>query len=284
MAVLPQAIFTSDLVTVGIGLDMAILSYGIAALDAYDEGEMLLRDALRSFGASALAALVFGGQVVLVMSITHANSPAMLLLLLAVISTAVALETFSEPLQTLLDRILLAGQPHIQRERANLRAVAHALPRVDETLDVSHLPEAEFNRLTRRALSHMGDLKRLASSPLTRLPAIGARLATRGRPDSTLERAAELKALLAESIERLKPRQGGNFGISDEWRYYNALYYVYVLGLRPYSRNTLHEGDGDQNAVLEWFRAQVPERTLHNWQNTAAELVARDLRERPQPE
>ena len=32
--------------------------------------------------------------------------------------------------------------------------------------------------------------------------------------------------------------------------------------------------------ILDWFRTQVPQRTLYNWQNAAAALVARDLRER----
>jgi hypothetical protein len=96
-----------------------------------------------------------------------------------------------------------------------------------------------------------------------------------------LERAAVLKTLLAESIARLKPLTGEDFGASDEWRYYNALYFPYVAGLKPYSRRTLHD-DGlapAEQAALDWFQAQVPERTLHNWQNAAARLVAQDLRE-----
>jgi hypothetical protein len=280
IALIPQTLFASDLVMLAVGLDLAILSYGIAALDAYDEGEVLWRDLLRSFGASALAALIFGGQVVLAMRITGSDDGAMLLLLLAVVSTAILLQTLSDPVQGLLDRVLLSGRPGLQRERANLRAVASALPRVDDSLEVSRISEQEFTQLTRRALSHMGDLRRLATNPLTRLPVIANRLAARQQPDSTLERAAELKALLTESIERLKPRQGES-GISDEWRYYNALYYPYVLGIKPYSVRALHNGDGeDHRAVLDWFRAQVPERTLHNWQNAAAALVAQDLRER----
>ena len=44
---------------------------------------------------------------------------------------------------------------------------------------------------------------------------IAERLSARSKPDNTLEKAAELKTLLVESIERLKPRQKGEFGTSD---------------------------------------------------------------------
>jgi hypothetical protein len=121
----------------------------------------------------------------------------------------------------------------------------------------------------------------LAANPLTRLPVIEARLAARGEQDNTLERAAELKALLAESITRLKPRTDDDFGTSDEWRYYNALYFPYVAGLKPYSRRNAYDNGLDpiEQAALDWFQVTVPERTLHNWQNAAARLVAQDLRE-----
>jgi hypothetical protein len=162
-----------------------------------------------------------------------------------------------------------------------LRAAASALPRLDDALELKSLEDAEFNRLTRRAISHMGDLSRLAASPLTRLPLVSTRLAARGAGGDTLDRAAELKALLAESILRLKPRDKGDFGTSDEWRHYNALYFPYVVGLKPYSLRVEQNGfDPTAREALAWFRASVPERTLHNWQNAAAKLVAKDLREK----
>ena len=162
-----------------------------------------------------------------------------------------------------------------------MRAAASALPRAAERPDLAALDEAEFAHLTRRALSHFGDLPRLAASPLTGLPLIDERLAVRGAGDDALERAAELKGLLAESIARLKPRAGGDFGTSDEWRHYNALYFPYVAGLKPYSRRAAPAGlDPAARQALGWFRADVPERTLYNWQTAAAKLVARDLRAR----
>ncbi|BCI86141.1 hypothetical protein NIIDMKKI_13470 [Mycobacterium kansasii] len=82
-----------------------------------------------------------------------------------------------------------------------------------------------FVRLTRRALGHYGDLTKLVASPLTALPVIDERLAARGAPDHPLERANELKAVLADGIARLKPRDAGDFGTTEHWRYYNSVYF-----------------------------------------------------------
>jgi len=90
-----------------------------------------------------------------------------------------------------------------------------------------------------------------------------------------------LKQLLADSIGRLKPAGERPFGTTDAWRHYNALYFPYVKGIRPYRRriDTGHLEAPSRDA-LEWFRTEVPLRTLYNWQTAAASLVARDLRER----
>ncbi len=85
---------------------------------------------------------------------------------------------------------------------------------------------------------------------------------------------------MSESIQRLKPHSQGDFGTSDEWRYYNVLYFPYVVGLKPYSRRAEHVGlSPSEQQALEWSRTYVPERTYYNWQNAAACLVAQDLRE-----
>lgn len=266
----------------GIGIDLLLLGLAIAVLDALDLGEYLLPHLLRSLDYAFFAALLFGGQVALVMALSTGVTFSMLILLYTIIAAAILVQTLSGPMQSALDRIAFARWPQLRQAQAQLRAAADAVRRVDSTLDLDAMNEEAFVRLTRRALSHMGDLPRLAASPLTRLQLVEARLAQRDAPANTLERAAELKAVLTESIEGLKPRDKGDFGSSDEWRYYNALYYPYVAGLKPYSRRAPfnHEVDGTTQLALEWFRSQVPQRTLHNWQNAAAELVAQDLRER----
>jgi hypothetical protein len=280
LLLLPIGLFPAEIMLLAIGGDLVVLGLVIVALDAFDEGEALLPDFIRSFGFSFFAALLFGGQVALAMILGEGITFPLLTLLLIIITSAVATQTFSDPIQTLLDHVIFARFARLRQARAELRAASSALPRVNESLDLDILDEAEFARLTRRALSHFGDLQRLASSPLTRLAIIEARLTERGDDGNTLERAAELKALLTEGIARLKPRDKGNFGTSDEWRYYNALYFPYVVGLKPYSLNSDHDNiDAASQAALEWFRAYVPERTLHNWQNAGAKLIAKDLRE-----
>ena len=70
-------------------------------------------------------------------------------------------------------------------------------------------------------------------SPLIDLPTVDRRLTGQGA-EKPLARAVELRAVLRESVARLKP--DGLFGTTEEWRHYNALYYCCVLGLRPYDR------------------------------------------------
>lgn len=85
--------------------------------------------------------------------------------------------------------------------------------------------------------------------------------------------------MLAEHIARLKPRSGGSFGTTEHWRYYNALYFPYVVGVRAYAQNATAAGlDPVARQAWQWFVTEVPQRSLHNWQNAAARLIAADLR------
>jgi hypothetical protein len=180
----------------------------------------------------------------------------------------------------MLDRVMFADSPAVQRERRLFRSVNAAVPRINTMFDVNRIDEAEFARLTRRAISHYNDLDKLAASPLTQLPAIALRLKKDNRADNSLERTRELKLLLAESIMRLKPYSDKDFDSSDEWRYYNVLYFPYVMGLKPYNlRFQADDLDPSTQEAVEWFQNHVPERTLYNWQTTAARLVAQHLRE-----
>jgi hypothetical protein len=272
--------FPHTWVILALSFDLELLGFAVAYLDAFEQSESLWPDFIRSFAASALAALVFGGQVAFAMAISTGITLPMVILLLTTIGVAILTQVFADPIQICLDRLVFARFPRLHQERAELRAVAATLPRRSDAINLLALDEAEFSKLTRRALSHFGDLPKLASSPLTRLPIIETRLIARGAPINTLERASELKILLAESIERLKPSASNTHNTSDEWRFYNALYYPYIIGFRLYGRRPEYPIQSKEiQTILTWFRTTVPERTLYNWQNAAAALIAKDLRE-----
>lgn len=272
-----------------IGLDLLAFGWVVAVLDAFDAGERVRVDFVRSLIAALALVAVFGGQVVVALALGAGPRITLTALLLGIVAGAIGLQAFWDALQGALDRMVLGGKTEVGRRRAALRAAASALTRQPVAGDPLALPEEEFTALTRRALSHFGDLPKLAASPLARLPSVERHLsADSTAPGDVLERAAALKALLAESVARLKPRGSGDFGTTDEWRFYNALYFPYVLGLRPYSRRQGVAARGARGvaeqdttaAALHWFRAQVPERTLFNWQRAAAKLVALDVRAR----
>ncbi|MCU0479745.1 MAG: hypothetical protein MUE54_00875 [Anaerolineae bacterium] len=256
-----------------ISADLLMLGTIIAVWDAMDAGESLLPDMLRSFTSTFLMSVIVAGQVVI---ITPNITDSTILLILALITTVIMIIVFDTLIQNRIDSVIFSRFPHIRQQRQQQRVIETITIRRAEhpVLD----DETEFTRYTRRALSHYGDLSKLATNPLTQLTIIEHRLNQRNAPDDSLERAKELKNLLHESILRLKPN-GAEFGTSDEWRYYNALYFPYVAGLKPYSIRAMNE-DKTHHEVLTWFRSQVPERTLYNWQNAAASLVAKDLRER----
>jgi hypothetical protein len=271
-AVLLLDVLPPVVVLASAGFDLLVFGVIVAVADAFDEGEAIRADMVRSLLTSAGLAGVFGGQVALFLD------DRLVPLLYGTVAAAIAVQVLANPLALLADRVAVPG---VAESRAELRDAADALPRraaFDPAgFDPTGSGAAEFVKLTRRALSNYGDLGKLVASPLTGLPVIDARLAARGASDQPLERAAELKSLLLESITRLKPRDG-DFGTSDEWRHYNALYFYYVVGIRPYSRRTKREDlDPEARRALAWFVNQVPERTLHNWQNAGAKLVAEDL-------
>ncbi|MFN8442003.1 MAG: hypothetical protein U0175_14580 [Caldilineaceae bacterium] len=259
-------------------LDFA-LGIFLAHRHATHWGEAFLPEFLRSLDAALLFTVFFAGPVVITMMAATGATLAMRILLLVMIALATATQLFAEPIQALLDRVAISLLP-VRTERAELRSVVEALPKLDPTLDLNALSNEEFVRLTRRALSQYGDLAGLSSSPLTRLLIIEQRLQTRNATGHTIERTTELKQLLLEAIQHLKPSGALDFDTSDAWRHYNALYFPYVVGLRPYNtRLDTPPSDATARRALEWLRNDVPQRTLHNWQNNAAKLVALYLRE-----
>ncbi|MCB0019856.1 MAG: hypothetical protein KDE09_18830, partial [Anaerolineales bacterium] len=225
LVLLPVAGRWAQLFVLSIGIDLLVLGVGVASLEAFSSGETVRLDMARSFGGSLLAALLFGLQVGMAIYLVGELTWALLLLLLATVATAILLQTMSDSWQTLLDRLVLLRLPALAGERQALRETASALSRTGPGSRLAEMSPAEFARLTRRALGQMGDLPRLASSPLIYLPEVSERVRHDGNGQSALGRAAMLKQVLGERIAQLKPAGPETFGTTAEWRHYNALHF-----------------------------------------------------------
>jgi hypothetical protein len=275
LLIVPLNWFARDWTLFLLGIDLIVLGLVISLWDAFDEGEELRWHIARSLVSSFYYAGALGVMVIIAAAVDGGVTFGTLLLFIGVIVFGIITQTFADAVQWLMDRTAFARGSAMSAQREYLREVIDVLPRLP-TLDPATLDEVEFARLTRRAISALGDLPKLAASPLTNLA-----LVVKRSDGSPLDKAQALKMILSESIERLKPQGKGDFGTGDEWRYYNALYFPYVRGLKPYTRRSdLDALDDTSRQALEWFRVSVPERTLHNWQNAAAKLVAEDLRSR----
>ena len=275
--VIPLGLVPSGLALASTGCDVVLLGVAVALWDAFDEGQALRADMLRSFVGSVVVAALFAAQVLIGMAVTGERT-ALTVLLFTTLGVALTINVLADPLAGLLDRLAFSRSPDLRADRAALRDAEAALP-LRSASPLDGVDEDTFARLTRRALGHYGDLTKLVASPLTALPAIDDRLAARGAPDQPLERANELKALLADRIAALKPRDGGDFGTTEQWRHYNSLYFPYVVGVRAYAQNATAAGlDPVARQAWQWFVTEVPQRSLHNWQNAAARLIAADLR------
>jgi hypothetical protein len=281
--IIPLGVVPSWLALASTGCDVLGLGVAVALWDAFDEGQALRADMLRSFTGAGAVVLLLGGQMLIGIALTRQQATAQIaltVLLFTSLAIVTSVQVLADPLAGLLDRLVFSRSPMLRADRETLRRTQSALPlRSADPLD--DFDEDTFARLTRRALGHYGDLSKLVASPLTALPAIDERLAARAAPDQPLERAIELKALLADRIARLKPRDGGDFGTTEQWRYYNSLYFPYVVGVRAYAQNATAAGlDPTARQAWQWFVTEVPQRSLHNWQNAAARLIAADLRGR----
>jgi hypothetical protein len=281
--VIPLGLVPSWLALASTGCDVLGLGVAVALWDAFDEGQALRADMLRSFWGSVAVAVLFGGQVLIGIAVTGPETSAqtaLTVLLFTSLAIAIAVQVLANPWAGALDWMAFWRSPTLRADRATLRRTESALP-LRSSHPLANVDDDTFARLTRRALGHYGDLSKLVASPLTALPEIDERLAAREVPDQPLERAIELKALLADRIAALKPRDGGDFGTTEQWRYYNSLYFPYVVGVRAYAQNATASGlDPTARRAWQWLVTEVPQRSLHNWQNAAARLIATDLRGR----
>jgi hypothetical protein len=267
----PVDLGAPDLVLATAGLDLAVLGYLVAVADATGAGERLWPDLRRSAAGAAVGALLVGGPATLTM-LAVPNRWLVTVLQFVIVAAVMAYAGLLGPVRRFLDRIAFPHDDRLRQDRQALALLSEALPRRRERHTLLRINEEEFHRLTVQALDNFGDLARLLRSPLIDLPTVDRRL-TGENAEKPMARALQLRAVLQESVARLKP--DGLFGTTDEWRHYNALHYCCVVGLRPYERKPVTDGlDRDARRALEWFRRYVPRRSLRQWQREGAARVA----------
>lgn len=272
----PLDLGSPALVLAAIGLDQLLLGFVVAVAHAADAGERLVPDLRRSLLLALAATLLCAGPAAVTM-LALPGDPVVTVLQCGLVAVVLGGLGAAGPLRSALDRFAHLGDERLLGERSGLLRAAEALPRRFPRARLATMDEEDFRRLTLRALLSYRDAGRLLRSPLVELPAVDRRLAARGPGlgDHPLVRVAELRALLGEQVERLKPAGGTGPSVGEEWRFYNAIHYFCVAGLRPYDRSPRTNGlDRETRRVNDWFRQYVPRHTLHRWQWEAAGIVA----------
>lgn len=197
--------------------------------------------------------------------------------------------TLHDTLREQLDKLFFT--PAVQEERAAARAYEEALASRPAGPNPELATRKAFDDAVRRALTHLSDPTKLATSPLLNLQTVARGVIDQHLEDDRLNRAAVLKEILLELLDGLRPadRAGGIAG--DAARFYNCLYYPYVQGisrrrgptiLRQLQERRRRDGSPprtDLERVVEWL-LQVDEDTFYKWQRRGSDTIAAALRER----
>src|SRR5262249_20186152 len=78
--IIPLGLLPSRLALASTGFDVLLLGVAVARWDAFDEGQALRADMLRSFAGSAAVAALFGGQALIGLAITRGEPAAQMAL------------------------------------------------------------------------------------------------------------------------------------------------------------------------------------------------------------
>jgi hypothetical protein len=148
--IIPLGLVPSWLALASTGFDVLLLGVAVALWDAFDEGQALRADMLRSFTGSLVVALLFGGQVLVAMAVTRhaaAAHTALTVLLFTSLAIAIAVQVLADPLAGMLDWLAWSRSPALRADRAALRHTGAALP-LRSTHPLDDLDDDTFARLT----------------------------------------------------------------------------------------------------------------------------------------
>ena len=176
--------------------------------------------------------------------------------------------------------------PGVREERASARAYVEALATKPAGPNPVLVSTKTFNAAVRSALGCLTDPAKMATSPLLSLQVVAHGVHEQRLEDNRLNRAIVLKETLLKLLESLR-RQDGNTG--EALRYYNCLYYPYVLGVSRARASTVlnqlmeqRQRDGgppsEGEQIVQWLM-QLDEDTFHQWQFRGSSILAARLRE-----
>src|SRR5256714_693270 len=207
-------------------LGYALLLVGLGALGAAVAmhsalllGNDVRRDVVYSLvGLAALLALYLGGVGVLT-GFDDVRHRLVAIFLAALVTSG---HTLRDAARAWLDRAFFT--PAVRRERAAARAYADVLA-VQPVGPHPDLGTAKaFDDAVRRALTHLSDPTKLATSPLLNLVVVAQGVREQHLEDNRLNRAIVLKEILLELLDGLRPHDGVGRVTSNAWRFYNCLY------------------------------------------------------------
>jgi len=248
-------------------------------------GKDLRRDVVYSATGLAVLLVPYLAATGLMVGFDDKGHGAFTLVLAALITVA---HTLNDIGRAWLDRVFFP--PVVREERAAARSYAEALAIQPAGPHPDLATRKAFDDAVRRAITHLSDPTKLATSPLLNLTVVGHAVAETHSEDNRLNRAAALREILLDLLDGLKPGDGAGRVTGDAWRYYNALYYPYVRGIgrrrAPATLRQLYErrrreggAKGELEQVLEWL-LDIDENTFYKWQRRGSDTIAATLRER----
>ena len=117
--VIPLGLVPSWLALASTGFDVLLLGVAVALWDAFDEGQALRADMLRSFVGTVLVAALFGGQALIGVAVTRDQGRTVVtVLVFSSLAVAIAINVLADPLAGVLDRLVFSRSPALRADRA----------------------------------------------------------------------------------------------------------------------------------------------------------------------
>jgi hypothetical protein len=261
----------------------------VAATVAVRSALLLGTDVRRDYlySATGLAALL-APFLIITGALVGFDDPRRRCLVLAITALITILHTLGGRAREWLDAAFFSLP--VREERAAARAYLEALAAPPAGPSPELATRKQFDDAVRRALTHLSDPTKLATSPLLNLRSVARAIEDDTLEDNRLNRAAALKETLLDLLDGLKPAGSVGGPTADAARFYNCLYYPYVLGISrrraPTIQRQLRERrqrDGghrsDTERIVDWL-LQLDEDTFYKWQRRGSDTIAAALRER----